>query len=62
MATTPNSRVQGAHYHPVKATAKWAEFIAGTQAAVTGSINKRARRAEQRKQKTTYAKGTTGGN
>lgn len=61
MASVPNDKARDAHYHPVKATARWAEFITGTQAVMTNSADKRAAREAQRKRETTYARGELGG-
>lgn len=61
MASVPNDRARDAHYHPVKATALWAEFAKASQDEATNSADARARREAQRKRETTYARGEPGG-
>jgi hypothetical protein len=50
-----------AHYHPIAASAKWAEFVQAMQVAAVDPADERAARSEQRERETTYARGTTGG-
>lgn len=61
MATAPNDRARDAHYHPVKATARFKAFIEGTAALATNAATARARREAQRVRETTYARGELGG-
>lgn len=58
---TPTYRAQHAHYHPVKASQKWAEMVAAMQADRTKSAAQDAARERERHNETTYARGTTGG-
>lgn len=58
---TPTYRAQHAHYHPVKASQKWAEMVAAMQADRTKSVAQDEARQRERHNETTYARGTTGG-
>lgn len=64
MATTapgsgPNL-VRDAHYHPIKATATWAAFMAQMKAAATNSVAERDEEERDRERQTTYARGILG--
>jgi hypothetical protein len=61
MAPLPPDPANTARYHAVKATQLWKDFIAGTSAAVTRSIDQRTRAANERKRETDYARGVLGG-
>ncbi len=61
MAAALPDRARDAHYHPVAASARWAEFVGGLAKAATASEAERARREDQRRRETTYARGTQGG-
>ncbi len=50
-----------AHYHAIKATARWAELVAALQAKATGTADERKRKDDQRKRDTTYAHHELGG-
>ena len=60
MATAPNDRARDAHYHPVKATQKWAEFIDAMLGVTADPPEQRAAKAAKRKRETTYHKGILG--
>jgi hypothetical protein len=61
MATTPNPKAKDAHYHAIKATAKWEAFVAELGGDLRRSAAQRAREVNERKRSTTYARGTLGG-
>lgn len=52
--------VRDAHYHPIRATAKWAALKAAEQANRTRSAAADADRDRQRMRSSTYAKGEAG--
>lgn len=61
MAGPPLTKAKKAHYHAVKATEKWSEFVAALQAEAFRTADQRARQVAQRKRETTYARGELGG-
>jgi len=61
MATTPNPRAKDAHYHAIKATAKWSAFVTEESANLRRSAAQRAREVRERKRETTYSRGELGG-
>ena len=56
MGSPPSSGAKTAQYHAVKATAKWAEFVAGLTDNVKRAADQRVRRDNERKRETTYAR------
>ena len=60
MATGPTDRLRDAHYHPVKASAKWKEFVQAELGLATQTPDARARKDAERKRETTYSRGTLG--
>jgi len=64
MATTsPGSGpdlVRGAHYHPVTATQKWAEYVKAIAQLAKRSTTERDRLADERTRETTYERDTLG--
>lgn len=61
MANVPLSRRKDAHYHAIRSTERWAEFVAALGAATRRPADQREREDEQRRRETTYARGTLGG-
>lgn len=61
MAKVPNDRARDAHYHPVKSTQRWAEFIAALASVTVDPRAVRKRKLGERKRETTYSRGTEGG-
>jgi hypothetical protein len=59
--TTPNPKAKNAHYHAVKATAKWKGFVSELQGDLRRTAAQRAREVNERKRETTYARGDLGG-
>lgn len=60
MSGPPLDRRKDAHYHAVRSTERWAEFVAALRAAVERSAAQRARADREREHETTYARGTLG--
>lgn len=58
--SVPNDRLRDAHYHPVKASAKWLEFVQAELGLATQSPDERARKDAERKRETTYSHGILG--
>ena len=52
--------VRDAHYHPIRATATWAAFVADMADLAIADPEERKRRSEQRARETTYARGELG--
>jgi hypothetical protein len=53
-------KLRDAHYHPLAASAKWAELKSAEQAARTRSAAADAAKDAERKRETTYARGELG--
>lgn len=61
MGSPPSSGAKTAQYHAVKATERWAEFVAGLTDNVKRAADQRVRRDNERKRETTYARHELGG-
>lgn len=59
MAETPKART--AHYHAIKASQAWKEFVAAMDALATNTPDERAEKDRERERETTYARGELGG-
>lgn len=61
MSGPPLSRRKDAHYHALRATERWTEFITALAVATKRSADQRGREDAQRRRETTYDRGRLGG-
>lgn len=53
--------LRDAHYHPIRATQAWQDFVAAMQSVAKDPVTDRLAADAQRKRETTYARGELGG-
>ena len=61
MTAPPSNPARDAHYHPIRVTELWAQFVAATQALAVQGPGYRERKDREHEHETTYARGELGG-